>query len=282
MEKKSYQGNLRKMDTVYTDPVGYNLRLPDLEKKRDGEADIPEENVAMNELVGNKVTLQYEGRINCVRCGRETKKSFSQGFCFPCFRDAPENSPCIIRPELCEAHLGKGRDPEWEERNHNQPHVVYVAISSGIKIGVTRSTQIPYRWIDQGAWKSVVLAETPNRYQAGIIEVELKQFASDKTAWQRMLKNELADEVMILEAKTKLQEQMDNRFNVFDSSDDQVYEFNYPVIEYPEKVKSHNLDKVPTLEGKLMGIKGQYLIFEGGIVINIRKYGGYYVSLKVG
>src|SRR5690554_7103875 len=122
MEKKSYQGNLRKMDTVYTDLVGYNLRLPDLEKKKDGEADIPEENVAMNELVGNKVTLQYEGRINCVRCGRETKKSFSQGFCFPCFRDAPENSPCIIRPELCEAHLGKGRDPEWEERNHNQPH----------------------------------------------------------------------------------------------------------------------------------------------------------------
>ena len=267
MNEKTYSGNLRKMDVSYADPIKYSLKLG-------------EEQVAMNSFIGKSISLQYTGLINCINCGRKTNKSFAQGFCFPCFRDAPQNSECIIRPELCEAHLGKGRDPEWEERNHNQPHVVYLAIASGIKIGVTRATQSPNRWIDQGAWKAVKLAETPNRYLAGTIEVELKKFASDKTAWQRMLKNELADEVEVLKTKAELQELIDNRFNQYDSADDKIYEFNYPVIAFPTKVKSHNLDKEQLLEGKLMGIKGQYLIFEGGVVINLRKYVGYFVELK--
>lgn len=268
MNTRSYEGNLRKMPTEHTNPVKYTLVL--------GEDDID-----MTAVVGKYLKMYYTALINCIRCGRKTSKSFAQGFCFPCFRDAPENSECIIRPELCQAHLGKGRDPEWEEKNHNQPHVVYVAISSGIKVGVTRATQVPHRWIDQGAWKAIKLAETPNRYLAGMIEVELKKFASDKTPWQRMLKNELASEVEVIEAKNKLQELMDDKFNPYDSTDDKIYEFNYPVLEYPTKVKSHNLDKNPTIEGKLMGIKGQYLLFEGGIVINIRKYSGYYVNLEI-
>jgi len=268
MEKRLFEGNLRKMQTEYKQPIDYTLKLGD-------------ELINMTGLVGTHFKMHFTGVINCVNCGRKTNKSFSQGFCFPCFRDAPQNAECIIRPELCEAHLGKGRDPEWEERNHNQPHVVYLAIGSGIKIGVTRSTQVPYRWIDQGAWKAIKLAETPNRYLAGTIEVALKQFASDKTPWQRMLKNELANEVDVLEIKAKLQEQIDNSFNEYDSNDDDIYEIEYPVIEFPTKVKSHNLDKVPTLEGKLLGIKGQYLLFEGGVVINIRKYGGYYVQLEI-
>lgn len=272
MELRSYEGNLHKMITTYANPVKYKLVF--------GETEID-----MSAAVGHFVRMEYSGVINCIRCGRKTSKSFAQGFCFPCFRDAPENSECIIRPELCHAHLPieeiDARDPQWEKENHNQPHVVYVAINSGIKVGVTRATQVPYRWMDQGAWKAIKLAETPNRYTAGIIEVELKKFASDKTAWQRMLKNELADEVEVIKTKSKLQELMDDKFNQYDSSDDKIYEFNYPVIEYPTKVKSHNLDKNPILEGKLMGIKGQYLIFEGGIVINIRKYGGYYVKLEI-
>ena len=268
MEKIVIEGHLRKMQTEYSSPIKYVL---------------PFENNPINltDLVGTNLKMHFTGLINCVNCGRKTNKSFAQGFCFPCFRDAPQNAECIIRPELCEAHLGKGRDPEWEERNHNQPHVVYLAIASGIKVGVTRSTQVPYRWIDQGAWKAVKIAETENRYQAGMIEVDLKQFASDKTPWQRMLKNELAVDVDVLETKQLLQEKMNNDFNQFASVDDEIYEINYPVIQFPQKVKSHNLDKEPTLQGKLMGIKGQYLIFEGGIVINIRKYGGYFVELEV-
>lgn len=268
MEKLVVEGNLRKMQTEFASPIKYILPLG-------------EEKINMTKLVGSAIKMHFTGLINCINCGRKTNKSFAQGFCFPCFRDAPQNAECIIRPELCEAHLGKGRDPEWEEKNHNQPHVVYLAIASGIKVGVTRATQVPYRWIDQGAWKAVKIAETENRYQAGMIEVDLKQFAADKTPWQRMLKNELASDVDVIETKELLQEKMNNDFNQFASSDDKIYEMEYPVIQFPQKVKSHNLDKVPSLEGKLMGIKGQYLIFEGGIVINIRKYGGYFIELEI-
>ena len=262
------KGTLSKMPVELNDPVQYFLKLED-------------EPILLNDWIGKNVRLSYTGNIYCINCGRKTSKSFNQGFCFPCFRDAPQNSECIIRPELCRAHLGEGRDPEWEEKNHNQPHVVYLAISSVPKVGVTRATNLPNRWIDQGAWKAVKLAETPNRYQAGMIEIDLKQYFADKTPWQRMLKNELANEVEVLETKNKMQELMEDKYNEFDSSDDEIYEMKYPVIEYPTKVKSHNLDKEPILQGKLMGIKGQYWILEGGIVINIRKYGGYEVELEV-
>lgn len=265
METRTYEGNLRKMKTTYEDPIVYHLVLG-------------EEQINMTDLVGTAIQIKFTGLINCINCGRKINKSFAQGFCYPCFMNAPENAECIIRPELCEAHLGKGRDPEWEEKNHNQPHVVYLAVSSGIKVGVTRSTQVPFRWIDQGAWKAVKIAETNNRYEAGIIEVDLKQYASDKTPWQRMLKNELAQDVDVLETKSLLQQKLDDRLKQFNSEDDTIYELNYPAIRFPQKVKSHNLDKENLLAGKLEAIKGQYLIFEGGIVINIRKYGGYHIE----
>ena len=268
METRVLEGNLRKMQTELASPIQYTLNLGDHE-------------VDMTALVGSNLKIIFNGQINCVNCGRKTNKSFAQGFCFPCFRDSPNNAECIIRPELCRAHLGEGRDPEWEERNHNQPHVVYLAISSGIKVGVTRETQVPYRWIDQGASRAVKIAVTENRYQAGMMEVALKKFASDKTPWQRMLKNEIASDIDIVETKDLLIDKLDEEFMELVSDDDEVVELKYPAIRFPKKVKSHNLDKEPELKGKLEAIKGQYLLFEGGIVINIRKFGGYFVDLEI-
>lgn len=268
MEKRVFTGNLSKMKTAFEEPVQYRLNLGD-------------ESILLNDYLGQEIKIDYTGTINCIKCGRKTSKSFAQGFCYPCFMNAPENAECIIRPELCEAHLGKGRDPEWEEKNHNQAHVVYVALSSGVKVGVTRATQVPFRWIDQGASKAIVLAETENRYQAGMIEVDLKQYVSDKTPWQRMLKNEIDGTVDLIETKDLLLEKLDSEWHLFASDKDEIYEIDYPSIRFPQKVKSHNLDKEPVLEGVLEAIKGQYLIFEGGRVINIRKYGGYLVDLEV-
>ena len=268
METRLLEGNLRKMQTELASPVQYTLNLGDNQ-------------IDMTNLVGTYFKMHFTGVINCVNCGRVTKKSFGQGFCYPCFRNAPQAAPCILRPELCEAHLGKGRDPEWEERNHNQPHVVYLAISSGIKVGITRETQVPYRWIDQGASKAVKIAVTENRYQAGMIEVALKEFASDKTPWQRMLKNEVATDIDVIETKDLLIDKLDEEWMELVSDDDQITELEYPAIRFPQKVKSHKLDKEPTIEGKLEAVKGQYLLFEGGIVINIRKYGGYFVEVEV-
>tara|TARA_B110000503_G_scaffold122541_1_gene187221 strand:+ start:809 stop:1621 length:813 start_codon:yes stop_codon:yes gene_type:complete len=268
MEIKLLEGNLTKMQTELASPIQYTLNLG-------------EEKIDMTSLVGSNFKMHFTGVINCVNCGRITKKSFGQGFCYPCFMNSPQAAPCILRPELCEAHLGKGRDVEWEERNHNQPHVVYLAISSGIKVGVTRETQVPYRWIDQGASRAVKIAITENRCQAGMIEVALKEFASDKTPWQRMLKNEVGTEIDIIETKDLLIDKLDDEWMELVSDDDEVTELEYPAMRFPQKVKSHNLDKEPTLKGKLEAIKGQYLIFEGGVVINIRKYGGYFVEVEV-
>lgn len=236
--------------------------------------------IDINQLIGNSIRLNFTGKIICSSCEKETKKSFGDGFCYKCFISAPEAAECIIHPELCRAHLGEGRDVEWEQRNHNQPHIVYLAASDKVKVGITRVTQIPTRWIDQGASKAIILAETPNRYEAGVLEVALKDFFSDKTNWQRMLKNEVDDSIDLEEEKWELHDQLPSDLSAYFSENDEVTEIEYPTINYPTKVKSLTFDKVPEFEGNLMGVKGQYLIFDDGTVINIRKHTGYEVEFN--
>lgn len=260
-------GHFRKMRTEYGQPVQYLLPLD-------------EETVDMNDLIGHHLKLRFTGDIHCKVCGRKTKKSFGQGFCYPDFINHPANSECIIRPELCEGHLGKGRDPEWEKEHHVQPHVVYLALSSGVKVGVTRQDQVPTRWIDQGAWKAIRLAEVPYRRLAGEIEVALKEHLTDKTPWQRMLKHELATGVDLQQYKEEMRGKLPEAFQEYYSDNHDIIEIEYPALGFPEKVKSLSFDKQPEIEGKLMGIKGQYLLFEEGRVLNVRKHTSYLVELS--
>ena len=262
-----YEGNLKKMKVLLDNPVQYTLELTGDE-------------ICMNDLIGKEISLTYSGKIHCKRCGRLTKKSFSQGFCYPCFQNAPENSPCIIHPELCEAHLGKGRDVEWEKEHHFQPHFVYLALTSTIKVGVTRATQIPTRWIDQGAWKAIRLAEVPYRNLAGQIEVALKDFLTDKTNWRHILQDVKAEGVDLIAKKHEIKNLMPDDLRMYFSTDDEVTEMVYPVEKYLQKISSVNFDKTPELKGRLQGIRGQYLIFNENRVINIRKFTGYFVNLK--
>jgi hypothetical protein len=259
-------GNLQKMKTALDEQIQYRLNLS--------------EEINMNDLIGQDIFLEWNGVINCKSCSVKTKKSFGQGFCYSCFTTAPEAAECILRPELCRAHLGEGRDPEWEEKHHNQPHVVYLAASSGVKVGVTREEQVPTRWIDQGASSAIILAETPNRYEAGRIEVALKEFFTDKTHWQRMLKNEIDESIDLEEEKWALEEHLPSDILDLFSENDEITELNYPVLSYPQKVISQTFDKVPSVRGRLSGIKGQYLIFDDGRVLNIRRHTGYYVEVK--
>ena len=236
--------------------------------------------VPVNDWIGHTLVLDYQNRIVCSSCQKVTNKSFSDGFCYRCFISVPEASDCVLRPELCLAHEGKGRDAEWELLNHLQPHVVYLALASQVKVGVTRSTQVPTRWIDQGASQAVVLANTPNRYIAGCLEVALKAHLTDKTSWQKMLKNEVPDLDMLLK-KQDVVSLVPEAFSSYICSDAEVVHISYPVQAYPEKVKSLGFDKIPSISGRLVGIKGQYLIFEDGSVVNVRKHTGYEVLIRL-
>ncbi len=262
------EGTLNKMQSRLENPVQYLLP-------------IGSETVEMNQFIGKEVEFVFSGTIYCKSCGKKTNKSFSQGFCYSCFLTAPEAAECIMRPELCRAHEGIARDMEWSEKNCLTDHYVYLAVSSGLKVGVTRSSQIPTRWIDQGAAKAIKLAVTPNRYLAGVIEIALKPYLSDKTSWQKMLKNEQPKDIDLEEEKQKAWELLDEELQEYITEDDEITEISYPVMQYPAKVKSINFDKTPDFKGKLTGIKGQYLIFENGFVLNIRKHTGYEVKFTV-
>ena len=264
----NYNGTLLKMDTRLENPVEYELPIGD-------------ELVLMNHLIGKYIIFKWDKEIYCVACGKKTNKSFAQGFCYPCFISAPETSECILRPELCEAHKGIARDMEWAENHCLQDHFVYLAISSGVKVGVTRSVQIPTRWIDQGAKKAIRLAKVPNRYIAGLIEVALKEHISDRTHWQRMLKNQIIEGVDLRDKKNEMLEFLTDNLKQYEYPNNETIEINYPVNEYPEKIKSLSFDKIDEIAGRLWGIKGQYLIFDDGTVLNIRKHTGYRVVLEI-
>lgn len=233
----------------------------------------------MNQLLDKKIAIRFEG-YQCLNCGLN-KKIYRQGFCYDCFYEIPQAADWIMRPELSTAHLDKeDRDLVYEKKVQLQPHIVYLANSSNVKVGVTRKTQVPTRWIDQGAHEAIEIVEVPNRYLAGITEVALKEHVADKTNWRTMLKNEIADENLVA-WRQKLKQFIPEEAQQYFIENNSETHLDFPVLQYPKKLKSLNLAKTPSYEGVLKGIKGQYLIFEDNTVFNVRSSEGYIVSLHV-
>lgn len=261
------EGNIQKMKTELADPIKYTLR-------------IGEEKINMNKLIGQKIYMNFTGQINCISCGKQTKTSFGQGFCYNCLQTAPEASESVLRPELSKAHFGMARDMEWAEKHDLISHFVYLAVSSEVKVGVTREHQIPTRWIDQGASYAIKLAKTPNRHIAGIIEVFLKNYFTDKTNWRAMLKNEIVNNINLLAEKEKTIDLLPGELKKYIDSDNIITRLEYPVQKFPDKIKSVGFDKTPLVEGTLNGIKGQYLLLSNNRVLNIRKHNGYFLTFN--
>ena len=233
----------------------------------------------MNQLLNSSLTINFEG-YQCLNCGLN-KRIFRQGFCNSCFYEAPLAGDWIMHPELSKAHLGKeDRDLEYEKKVQLQPHIVYLANSSNVKVGVTRKQQVPTRWIDQGAHEAIEIVEVPNRYLAGITEVALKEHVADKTNWRTMLKNEIKDENLI-EWRENLKQYIPEEAKEYFIESNSETNINFPVLSYPTKPKSLNLEKTPSYTGKLVGIKGQYLIFEDDTVFNVRSNEGQVVSIQL-
>lgn len=261
-----YTGVLKKMKTENTSEVNYFL-------------DMWYDFLHMNKLISKKIELSFK-TYQCLNCNQE-KEIYRQGFCKSCFFKTPTAGDWVMRPELSKAHLNiKDRDLDYEKQVQLQPHIVYLADSSNIKVGVTRKQQIPTRWIDQGANKALEIIEAPNRYLAGITEVALKKHVADKTNWRKMLRND-SDNESLTEWREQLKKFIPEEVKEYFIKNNSETIINFPVKKYPEKPKSLNLKKTKSYKGKLMGIKGQYLIFEDQTVFNIRSNEGLVVQLNI-
>jgi len=262
----TYQGVLRKMETEFSQPIQYYLVF---------ENDF----LNINQLLNKTITIEFV-KYQCLNCSLD-KPIFRQGFDKQCFYEVPQAADWIMRPELSTAHLGKeDRDLEYEKKAQLQPHIVYLANSSNVKVGVTRKNQVPTRWIDQGTHDAIEIVEVPNRYLSGITEVALKDYVADKTNWRKMLKNDIEDENLV-EWRERL------KHHIPDEAKDYYIESNietnleFPVNKYPEKPKSLNIKKAEKYTGKLVGIKGQYFIFDDETVFNVRANEGLVVSISI-
>jgi hypothetical protein len=255
------------MQTELKDPVVYYLVFPT-------------DFIQMNLLLDQVLTIRFL-KYQCLGCGEDVP-IFRQGHCRSCFYELPQVGEWVVHPERSKAHMGQAdRDLEYEKRMQLQPHIVYLANSSSVKVGVTRKSQVPTRWIDQGAHEAIEIVETPNRYLAGITEVALKEHVSDKTQWRKMLTNQLKDEDL-QSWREQLRPFIPAEAAEYFISSTRETEIHFPVLQYPNKLKSLNLNKTPQYTGTLKGIKGQYLIFGDDTVFNIRSNEGYYVALELG
>ena len=268
------RGALSKMAAQLDAPVQYSFRLGD-------------ELLPVNPLIGKTLRLEFLGAIHCTHCGRKTKSSYSQGYCYPCMQKLAQCDICIMSPERCHYDAGTCREPGWGEQFCMTDHVVYLANSSGVKVGITRATQIPTRWIDQGASQALPILRVATRQQSGFVEDLLRSHVADKTNWRALLKGDAAP-VDLLAVREQLfascsdgLTELQQRFGIQaiqPLSDQPVVQITFPIEAYPAKISSFNLDKNPLAEGTLLGIKGQYLMFDTG-VINIRKYTAYQLAI---
>ena len=260
---------LKKMDTELKDVVLYTLEIHG--KSHD-----------MNSYIGQQIKINWSGEVIC-HCGKSMRTFYrNSGYCYKCYWESPKASQSIFRPELCTAHLGiEERDLEWERKFQIAPHYVYLANSSGIKVGITRGTQGIIRWMDQGASQAVLFAETPNRRFSGDIEVILKRFVADKTNWRKMLSGD-PDWLDLVKIKEDLIKHVPFEFKKYILTNNVVSEIRYPVKRFPKKIRSIKLERTPKLEGRLLGIKGQYLLLDEDRVFNIRSHEGFVTEFSVG
>ena len=271
----NWEGNVRKMGSHVDESgrVSYAFRGSDILD--------PKDEWCANNWVGKEVEIRFDGDIHCVATGKKIRKTFGEGLSYDAFLSSPLACPSIIRPELSRIHEGIAlRDEAWERANHLQPHLVYISQTSGFKVGVTRATNVPSRWVDQGAVAAMVVAHVPYRQLAGEIEVLLKEHVSDRTAWRAMLKGVAPDQEGLEAFRETCFGHLETGYEEFLDLEDEWHEFMYPVQAYPAKVKSVKLDKQPVLAGKLVGIKGQYWLFESGEVWNVRSHAGYRIRIQ--
>lgn len=254
------------MLTEYAVPIQYYLEM-------DGDV------VHVNQLLDKSIEIRFD-HYQCLACGKDLP-IFRQGHCKSCFFEQPSTADWVMKPELSKAHLGiEERDLAFEKQVQLQPHIVYLANSSSIKVGVTRKSQVPTRWIDQGAHEALEIVEVPNRYLAGITEVALKQHIDDKTNWRAMLTNQIKDEDLT-GWRDQLKKYIPPEVQDYLLEHQTETHLEFPVLQYPVKINSLTLDKNPVYQGVLKGIKGQYLIFEDGTVFNVRNHEGYVIQLSI-
>lgn len=276
MLETTLSGTIKKMHATLDDKLQVQYQLP-----------IGDELLAINPLIGTTITLTYTGNIICSNCGRKTRKSYAQGHCFACMKKLASCDMCIMKPETCHFAQGTCREPEWGEKNCFAPHYVYLSNTSGLKVGITRYSQLPTRWIDQGATQGLAILQTSTRQVSGLVEVELAKVIADKTNWRTMLKGD-AENMDLKAYAAELLPRIEHKIDeiclqygegAIEKLDEEIQEIHFPVTAFPKKIVAHNFDKEPVVRGLLLGVKGQYLIFDTG-VLNLRKFTSYEISIS--
>lgn len=275
------EGTLQKLSVQWGEPARYELLLSAPETIGSGSGTAAP-GLDVNALLGRVLDIEYLEHIACCHCGRRTRKSFAQGYCYPCFRSLARCDLCVVSPDRCHYAAGTCREPEWGESFCMQPHLVYLANSTGPKVGITRRGAERGRWLDQGATQGLVIMEAPTRHLAGLAEVAVGRYLTDRTDWRALVRGD-AEPVDLPLLRDRLR-----RLDADDPLvDDQVrwapdyapLALSYPILRYPSRIRRFRLERDRRVRATLVGVKGQFLLFDQG-VLNVRQHTGFHVRLR--
>ena len=264
------EGPLVKLVSAPTDPASYTLCV-------DTE---PAKTLPLNAVLGRGVEIRFLDRITCRYCASVTKKSYGEGYCYPCFKHLARCDLCVVSPDRCHYHLGTCREPTWGESFCMQPHRVYLANTTGPKVGITRAGHELVRWIDQGASQGLLMCAARTRRLAGLVEVSFAEHITDRTDWRRLVSRDTAP-VDLMGLREELKSKLGPLPEGVSWLQGQApITLRYPMRRYGGKIRRLLLNKEPVVRGNLLGVKGQFLLFDHG-VFNVRQHTSYHVRVTV-
>lgn len=266
------EGRLRQLAASPGRPVRYRIELD--------EGDERSHALGLNSLLGGSLQITFTQSISCCYCGAGTPRSYGGGYCYDCFRTLARCDLCVVSPDRCHFAAGTCREPQWGQAFCMQPHVVYLANSSGPKVGITRQGGELTRWIDQGARQGLVVATADTRRQAGLLEVAIARQINDRTDWRALLHRDTRP-IDLPALRDSLRPRTALPAGTAWVEDGIVQTVVFPVAAYPRRLVQLDFESGGALGGRLLGIKGQYLLFEHG-AFNVRRYRGYHVRLEAG
>ena len=239
---------------------------------------LDEQRISLSAQVGQSIRLKFLGQSTCGNCHVSVNKLEGGGYCKNCFFSLARCDRCFVSPERCHFAQGTCREPQWGESYCMQPHVVYLANSSGPKVGITRADRNFYRWLSQGAVQGMVIAHAKTRRDAGLLEVAIKSKVSDKTNWRRMVSMQ-PQNLDLLQLARQLQSAIELPEGTQWVSAMIGHDLAYPIQSHAPAQRLIISETNPELLDNLHGIKGQYLLLSQG-AFNVAAHGGMTVEVE--
>jgi len=238
-------------------------------------------------LVGESLRVTLHEEHVCANCGEKLSES-KYSVCYDC-KQRPPFTQCIKTPGT-DCTNADCPFPDYKRDACDHTYVVYLVTKGDVKVGISRSDRRLQRWAEQGASHAIVVAETPNRKSAGLIEEALSDRfeTQSSSSWYEPRTSPVED---LVEATRTAPEYIpdDSRLyacltlNDLDETviADRVVSIPHRAtgVDHAHGVTRPELAVGDSGEGTILGVRGS-VILTNSFALNLKKRQGYCATIE--